>query len=72
MLHIIGPNYPVPDGAEVINTTSRSDTWSRGLSPFFLGPVDLYDGYKSINVENAWQFYLSINCYIDKRGQYEV
>jgi hypothetical protein len=65
MLHIIGPNYPVPDGAEVINTTSRSTTWSRGLSPFFLGPVDLYDGYKSINVENAWQFSKVYEYYLE-------
>lgn len=65
MLYIIGPKYPVPDGAEVINTTSRSDTWSRGLSPFFLGPVDLYDGYKSINVENAWQFSKVYEYYLE-------
>jgi len=39
-----------------IDTTSRSRNWSRGLSPFFLGPVDLYDGYISKNVENGWQF----------------
>ncbi len=56
MLYVIGPKYPVPEGAEVINTTSRSENWSRGLSPFFVGPVDLYDNYKSVNVENAWQF----------------
>lgn len=68
MLHIIGPNYPVPDGVEVINTTSRSTTWSRGLSPFFLGPVDLYDGYKSINVENAWQFSKVYEYYLEDDG----
>jgi hypothetical protein len=66
MLHIIGPKYPVPEGAEVINTTSRSDTWSRGLSPFFLGPVDLYDGYRSINVENAWQFSKVFEYYLEE------
>jgi hypothetical protein len=56
MLYVIGPKYPTPEGAVVINTTSRSENWSRGLSPFFAGPVDLYDGYKSVNVENAWQY----------------
>lgn len=40
----------------MVNTTSRSTTWSKSLSPFFLGPVDLYDGKVSQNVENAWQF----------------
>ena len=26
------------------------------MSPFFLGPVELYDGYVAKNVENGWQF----------------
>lgn len=56
MIHVTGPGYKTPEGSEVINTTSRSTTWSRSLSPFFLGPIDLYSGYKSINMENAWQF----------------
>lgn len=56
MIYIIGPHNKHPDGISVINTTSRSDTWSRGLSPFFCGPVELYDGYVSQNVENAWQY----------------
>jgi len=41
---------------QVVNTTSRSDNWSRGLSPFFLGPVLLWGGHSSRNVENAWQY----------------
>lgn len=41
---------------DAIDTTSRSKTWSRGLSPFFLGPCQLYDGYVARNVENAWQY----------------
>lgn len=49
-------NAKIPRGALVINTTSRSSGWSRGLSPFFAGPVDLYGDYKAKNVENAWQF----------------
>lgn len=56
MIHVIGPNYKTPEGVTVINTTSRSDNWSKSLSPFFCGPVDLYNGYKSVNVENAWQY----------------
>lgn len=56
MIYVVGPKCPTPDGATVINTTSRSSNWSKGLSPFFVGPVDLYDGYKSYNLENAWQF----------------
>jgi hypothetical protein len=56
MIYIIGPKDKAPAGAQVINTTSKSFTWSKSLSPFFVGPVDLYGGYKSQNVENAWQF----------------
>ncbi len=45
-----------PKSGCIINTTSRSTNWSRGLSPFVLGPVELYNGYMAKNVENAWQF----------------
>jgi len=56
MIYVIGPkSIKVPNA---INTTSRSKNWSRGLSPFFLGPVTLTGANNSIsyNVENAWQF----------------
>jgi hypothetical protein len=39
-----------------IDTTSRSDNFGVQLSPFLLGPVDLYQGYTAKNVENAWQY----------------
>ena len=53
MIRICNPRSRV-EGC--IDTTSRSKNWSRGLSPFFVGSVDLYGGYKSVNVENAWQY----------------
>jgi hypothetical protein len=56
MIHIWGPKDKSPKGVEVINTTSRSINWSRGLSPFLLGPCELYNDYVATNVENAWQF----------------
>ena len=56
MIHVINFKYNIPESDNVINTTSRSLTWSRGLSPFFCGPINLYDNYTSINVENAWQY----------------
>lgn len=56
MIKVIGPYNPTPSDGVVINTTSRSDNWSKGLSPFFLGPVELYNGYISKNVENGWQY----------------
>jgi len=54
-----------PKDKTVINTTSRSTTWNRGLSPFFCGPVDLYDIYTAKNVENAWQYAKVYSEHID-------
>jgi hypothetical protein len=47
------------DGINIINTTSSSNTWSSGLSPFFLGPIKLYSGApckEALRFENLWQF----------------
>lgn len=67
-LYVIGPYDKAPDGALIINTTSRSDNWSRSLSPFFCGPCDLYNGYKSLNVENGYQFAKVFSYYTDDNG----
>lgn len=56
MIFVISYNFKTPAGSNVINTTSRSDNWSKSLSPFFIGPIDLYGEYKSHNMENAWQY----------------
>lgn len=56
MIYVINQKQTAPEGITTIDTTSRSNIWSRGLSPFFLGPVDLYGNYTSKNVENGWQF----------------
>ena len=45
----------LPKDAIIINTTSQSPNWSKGLSPFFLEGGNLYGGFYSANVENAWQ-----------------
>lgn len=55
-VRVIGPMDRAYPGESVINTTSRSCNWSRGLSPFLLGPVPLWGGHVAQNVENAWQF----------------
>lgn len=39
-----------------INVTSHSTDKFRALSPFLLGPVELYGNYISKNMENGWQF----------------
>ncbi len=69
MVRVCGPKDRAPKGALVINTTSHSDNWSKGLSPFFLGPVDLYGGQTAKNVENAWQFSKVYNCYVNDETQ---
>lgn len=58
MVTVLGPRDPRTDEyARAINCTSRSLVpWSRGLSPFYLGPCKLYGGYVSQNMENAWQY----------------
>lgn len=46
----------LPPQSIQIDTTSRSTNWSRGLSPFVIGPIELYDNHASKNFENSWQF----------------
>lgn len=55
MIRIVGPrDRRVPNA---VNTTSHSTSdWSRGLSPFALGPVRLYGGRTARLMENGWQF----------------
>lgn len=52
----------------VVDTTSRSDNWSKGLSPFFLGPVQLWGGYQARCVENGWQYSKVYPGFTDKNG----
>ena len=56
------------EGRLIVNTTSKSTNWSKGLSPFYLGPVRLYGGYEAKNVENAWQFAKVYAEHADKDG----
>ena len=56
MIFVCGPNDKTPANANVINVTSHSKDFGVGLSPFHLGPVDLYGDYVAKNVENAWQY----------------
>lgn len=68
---VIGPRdkrKKVPDGSVLIYTVSRSSGWGRGLSPFFCGPVKLYNGYVAKNVENAWQFSKVYKQHTDAQG----
>ena len=44
------------DKKDVVVTVSKSTNWSKGLSPFHVGPCELYDGHIAKNMENAYQF----------------
>jgi hypothetical protein len=52
----------------LVYTVSRASGWSRGLSPFFCGPVKLYAGQVATNVENAWQFSKVYKQHTDAQG----
>lgn len=52
MIYVIGYRDDIDEDECIINTTSRSLNWSKGLSPFFLKPI----GYNCYNVENFWQY----------------
>lgn len=67
-LHIISPQDHPPEGAQIINTTSRSKDWGVGLSPFFLGPCRLYGGHEAKNVENGWQYSKVFEYYLEDDG----
>ena len=54
------------DGVESIDVTSRGNLIQ--LSPFYAGPVNLYDDYKSQNVENAWQYSKAYAQHFDSKG----
>jgi hypothetical protein len=68
MIHVIGPKNTPPKDAVVINTTSRSNDFGRGFSPFFLGPVELWGGHSAYNVENAWQYSKAYDTHLNQDG----
>lgn len=65
---VISHRAKIPTDGVVVDTTSKSTNWSKGLSPFFLGPIELYDGYVSQNFENAWQFCKTYAVHADADG----
>jgi hypothetical protein len=64
MIYVIGYRDYVDDDEYIINTTSRSLNWSKGLSPFFVKPI----GYNCHNVENFWQYSKLYSEYADIDG----
>lgn len=66
MIRVVGPKDPKEKNA--IITCSISKTWSKGLSPFVLGPVSLYNDLVAQNVENAYQYSKVYKCHTDEEG----
>jgi len=56
-----------PYGGIEVDTTSGSGGY-RELSPFILGPIDLYGNIHSENFENLWQFSKVYREHVDYKG----
>lgn len=65
---------PWQSGQVVVDTTQKSGQWS-GLSPFIVGPCDLYTypgtsaPMSATNLENAWQFAKVYKQHMNGHGQ---
>jgi hypothetical protein len=68
MIIVLGPRDKKIQGLEVISTVSHSITWSKGFSPFVLGPIKLPDGHYAMNFENAWQYSKVYKCHVGDDG----
>lgn len=68
MIRVIGPKDKPPADAFVINTTSRSNDFGRGFSPFLLGPIKLWGDHVAMNMENAWQYSKVYPQHVDEHG----
>lgn len=54
----------------VVNTCSNAKTgWQRDLSPFLLGPCELFGGLVSHNMENGWQYTKLYQQHADANGE---
>lgn len=68
-IKVIGPKDTNDDMYRVINTTSHSKVdWQVAFSPFYLGPVKLYDNFFSKNLENGWQYAKCYKEHVDIDG----
>jgi len=54
MIHILNKFQPNPYQGMEVDTTSRGN--NKDLSPFYLGPLQAWDGRIVQNVENYWQY----------------
>lgn len=59
---------PVPRQIVLNVCYNRPDFWCSDLSPFKIGPCELYGEFVSENMENAWQFAKVYRCHFDCDG----
>lgn len=58
-----------PGRGVVVNTTSKAkNNWETDLSPFHLGPCELYAGEVGKVMENCWQHCKVYKCHTDANG----
>ena len=68
IVRICGPKDKPVGNVNIINCCSISKNWSKGLSPFYIGPCELPSGEISKNVENGWQFCKTFSVHVDKNN----
>jgi len=61
---ILGPRDKTPEGIAVINTTTASKTWSKGLSPMLVSAKPV-----AKNIENLWQFSKVYKQHVDDNNK---
>lgn len=66
-IKVVNMYTKITDGTSV-NTTASSGQWA-GLSPFIIGPIEMYDGLTSRNFENCWQFAKVYQKFADQTGE---
>ena len=69
MIYVLKHNDVFKDNALDIDVTSRSTTWSRGLSPFIIEGGPVWTGDIAKNVENLWQYSKVYDCHVDSNGE---
>jgi len=68
-IKVVSMYTKILDGEFSVNTTSKSEQdWQRDLSPFYLGPCDLYQDFTAKKMENAWQFSKLYKVHADENG----
>jgi hypothetical protein len=69
MIKILKFSDPKPENSIIINTTSKSNIWTKELSPFYLKGGLSYDGTTAYNVENLYQYCKVYPQYTDLNGE---